>query len=128
MINKKCIKCGSENFIPNGKYDRCAPCTKKAKSEQRKIDANIKRRESYSHLKAMYGITKDDFFKMLELQNHVCAICQNVETERSRLSVDHCHDSNRVRGLLCNRCNTSIGKFRHDIELLKKAIIYLEEN
>jgi len=84
-------------------------------------------------LKARYGISEEQYIKMLEEQNHSCAICgkhesQNVVGNKTiKLAVDHCHDTKDVRGLLCDRCNTSIGKFEHSVELLQKAISYLKK-
>lgn len=88
---------------------------------------------SMDTLKQQYGITEAKYNKMLWLQNGVCAICRKEETivdERTgklrRLAVDHCHNTNKVRGLLCNSCNTGIGKLQHDPELLRIAALYCE--
>lgn len=68
---------------------------------------------------------------MLEVQDYACAICGEMEDKlredgtEQPLSVDHCHVSGRVRGLLCHRCNTALGLFRDDPEVLKRAIEYL---
>ena len=61
-------------------------------------------------------------------QNGLCAICSQPETTgRYRtLSVDHCHSTEKVRGLLCNRCNRAIGLLGDDVSRLKTAIKYLE--
>lgn len=70
---------------------------------------------------------------MFEKQNGVCAICKKPETAKKqsgngikRLSVDHDHTTGAIRGLLCMYCNTALGKFKDDIEILKSAIVYLE--
>jgi len=78
----------------------------------------------------LYGITLDDYDRMLTSQNNRCAICNSTATGRKGtkyLSVDHCHATGKVRGLLCNHCNTGIGSMKDDIELLDKAIAYLGE-
>ena len=62
---------------------------------------------------------------MLENQNGVCAICLNSCNSGMRLAVDHCHETGKVRQLLCRRCNQSIGKFNDDPILLQKAVDYL---
>jgi hypothetical protein len=79
-------------------------------------------------LKHRYGITLDVYKEMLEFQNGVCAICGKPETikRKTRLSVDHCHDTLKVRGLLCDQCNKGLGNFKHNKELLSKALKYLE--
>ena len=73
-------------------------------------------------LKRHYNLTVDDFAALIKRQGGVCAICGRDV----RLGVDHCHDSGRVRGLLCRECNFGVGLFRDDRELLRRAITYLE--
>lgn len=78
-----------------------------------------------------YGLSSDDYNKLLIAQNSLCAICRQPETDMingkvKSLSVDHCDLSGIVRGLLCSNCNTMIGKARHDIALLTASIKYLE--
>ncbi len=79
-----------------------------------------------------FGITYKTFKNMLEAQGGGCAICgEQVGMIRAgkplRLSVDHCHGTGAVRGILCNSCNNGIGRFRDDPELLRRAATYLEE-
>jgi hypothetical protein len=77
----------------------------------------------------MYGITVEDFDSMIKNQNGECAICGGVRViVQGGLCVDHCHKTNKVRGLLCNHCNTALGKFDDNIELLKNAIKYLKNS
>lgn len=82
----------------------------------------------YKHnIKRRYGISSEEYDILLETQNGVCKICkQECDTGR-RLCVDHCHATGRIRGLLCNACNTGLGSFRDSIKLLSKAIGYLED-
>lgn len=102
---------------------------------------NRKRREHdgelFSLRKVCYArrITPEDYFKMLEAQENKCGICGLEETCKDprhdrvrRLSIDHCHRTGNVRGLLCHSCNTAIGKFKDDIELLHKAIRYITKH
>ncbi len=72
------------------------------------------------------GITYSEFKELLRKQKNGCAICGEAETKR-RMSVDHCHRTGKVRGLLCQRCNTSLGGFKDNPALLKKAIKYLNK-
>jgi hypothetical protein len=71
---------------------------------------------------------------MLVAQNYVCKICnepeihKNTNDEIQRLSVDHCHTTLKVRGLLCKRCNNMLGQARDNVDILAKGIIYLKEN
>jgi hypothetical protein len=78
-------------------------------------------------LKSKYKMTESCYNAMLNAQGGVCKIClKPEENERfSKLSVDHCHKTGHVRGLLCSRCNTSIGKFKDDPALLLRAAKYL---
>ena len=73
-----------------------------------------------------YGLTDQDYGKMLTAQNNCCAICDRHEsTFSNKLAVDHCHVTGKVRALLCTRCNTAIGSLSSP-ELLNKAKEYLE--
>ena len=56
-----------------------------------------------------------------------CEICNQTITE-STCHIDHCHKTNKVRGLLCNTCNKGLGLFKDNIAALSKAILYLEKN
>jgi len=56
-----------------------------------------------------YKITLDEYDRMLSLQNGVCAICLKPDKQNRKLSVDHCHSTGKVRGLLCRACNSYIG-------------------
>ena len=88
------------------------------------------------YLKRNYGISLDEYNKMLDEQKGVCAICGMEETmvhpkhnsngKAQLLAVDHCHVTNKVRGLLCSRCNRVIGMMRDSPELLTKAVEYLK--
>lgn len=74
-----------------------------------------------------YGLSYEDYCSMLSQQAGVCAICGNKETygRKKNLSVDHCHTTGRIRGLLCSSCNIGLGKFKEDTALLEKALEYL---
>jgi hypothetical protein len=94
---------------------------------------------SESDRKYRFNLDQDRFVSLLESQNGVCAICHNPETRRSlagdvvELSVDHDHAccpgrnscGKCIRGLLCERCNRSIGLFEEDADLLTSAITYI---
>ena len=73
-----------------------------------------------------HGITLEDYQQMYKAQNGVCAICGRKEScDGYSLAVDHCHETKKIRGLLCRKCNTGIGLFHDSTELLAKAIEYL---
>lgn len=76
----------------------------------------------------LYGLTPDSYDALLDSQDSVCAICGSpgqLWAERN-LHVDHDHETNEVRGLLCRRCNLGIGYFVDDVGLLAQAIDYLK--
>ena len=83
-------------------------------------------------LRRKFGITGEDFAAMLAAQGGVCAVCKKAETHRlangklKELAVDHCHETNVVRGLLCFNCNQGIGRFQDDPALLRTAADYLD--
>jgi hypothetical protein len=60
------------------------------------------------HLKKRYGITPEDYDRMLKKQRGRCAIC-GKPPKKNRLAVDHCHNTNKIRGLLCAACNRTLG-------------------
>jgi hypothetical protein len=81
------------------------------------------------------NMTVENYEKMLIEQKEVCKICGNKETRKCgktkkvlRLVLDHCHLTDKVRGLLCHKCNIILGYAEDDINILHSAIIYLEEN
>jgi hypothetical protein len=78
-------------------------------------------------LRRAYGLNYGDYEKMFADQNGLCAICGTSDTGRRKaFHVDHCHETGKIRGLLCGNCNSGIGNLRDDIGLLNKAIKYLE--
>lgn len=73
-----------------------------------------------------YGITRVQYNEMFEKQNGCCAICKRHQSEFSKaLHVDHCHKSDKVRGLLCHQCNVALGLLKDDSTRLESAIAYL---
>lgn len=85
-----------------------------------------KDKEKYKNLdlKRRFGITIEEYKQMLIIQDNKCAICSQVDPIRA-LAVDHCHYTDRVRGLLCTNCNNGLGRFKDNIINLEKAIKYL---
>lgn len=74
------------------------------------------------HKKRRYGVSPEQESEMLESQDDVCAICGCDPP----LCIDHCHDTNKFRGLLCRKCNAGLGFLGDNLEGLLKAITYLE--
>ncbi len=82
-----------------------------------------------AHLKRMYGITIEKYNEMLEAQNYKCMICGKGEMNYKNkvLCVDHNDKTGQVRGLLCGLCNSGLGKFLEDKQLLLNTIKYIEK-
>ena len=80
-----------------------------------------------SWLKTRFGITLDEYNEILKGQNGVCAICKQPESVKGRknLAVDHCHETGKIRGLLCTFCNTALGKLKEDISIMENMIEYI---
>lgn len=78
--------------------------------------------DRFRSIKYKYGLTEDDYKQLLVIQVHKCAICRSPD----KLHVDHCHRTGKVRGLLCFRCNSTLGKVEESKELLNSLINYLE--
>lgn len=73
--------------------------------------------------------TLDEYNVILDKQNGGCAICGAKKNKNGNaLCLDHDHNTGKIRGILCHDCNTSLGKFEDNVELLKRAIQYLENN
>ena len=130
----------------NNKYNRegfrCRKCvniyTKNVylKKNREKIRAKERLKASFADFKEKrknrlllkdFGITIHQYKEILSKQNNVCKIC-NKEDPIRNLAVDHCHQTGKIRGLLCQKCNTSLGNFQDSIEILEAAIRYLKSN
>ena len=81
--------------------------------------------KSYN-IKSQFGITIDDYETLLEKQKGLCAICgKSNNGARKYFTIDHDHETKKVRGLLCNQCNTGIGMLGDSAEIVIKAAAYL---
>jgi hypothetical protein len=119
-------------------YARCKKCRalkeEKARKRLRKLDPDYWRKKNRWH---RFGLTKQDYWNMHKKQNGVCAICLKPETCISQssktstvndLCVDHCHETGKIRQLLCNKCNRGLGFFNEDIKSMELAIDYLRRH
>ena len=138
--SKVCNKCKVDKVLTdfylarNGKYGRksiCAEC-EKARTAEWRVKAGQTHRDKARarHMQDKYGMSREDYNSMRAAQNHKCKICgiDEVYCLHGKLYVDHCHTTNRVRGLLCHKCNTGLGMFQDSIPDMLKAISYLQEN
>lgn len=124
------------NWRWKSKYISNPDSREKRKLYMRKWMAEKREKDpSYEHdqtLHKQYKIRVEEYNSILEKQGGVCAICK--ESEKSiahtsnkvrNLTVDHCHITGKIRGILCSRCNRGLGFFRDNIENLTAAIKYL---
>lgn len=123
----------------SGKYrNDCNPCRSKKYMEKYKDDPSVRKKSrlnSRNYSIKRYGISVEDFHKMMEVQEGKCLICSFefcVSAEMSDLfkvaCIDHCHDSGKVRGLLCRSCNSGLGQFKDSAALLEEAAKYLRNH
>lgn len=72
-----------------------------------------------------WNLSEEQHSRLFKNQNGVCAICKEACKTRKILAIDHDHSNGMMRGLLCMRCNTGLGYFRDNTDLLSEAIDYL---
>lgn len=134
MSSKVCSKCGQTKLLtgfsrnsrsPGGYHPACKDCRALA-------DKSYYKRTREQRLKSFrvaklrrYGLTPEEYDQMVAAQGGLCASCGDPPTAGDKLCVDHCHDTGRIRGLLCRSCNLGIGYFRNDPARLQDAIVYL---
>lgn len=82
-------------------------------------------RAKIHNLKKKYDLSYEEFLQMYEARAGLCDICKNPPEEGRLLSVDHCHKTGKVRGLLCGPCNRALGLFKDNPSLLQKATEYV---
>ena len=96
--------------------------------EQYSNDEEFRRKKRDKAYRAAYGISLEEYEQFLKEQDGVCAGCGESDIANRRLSIDHCHKSNQVRGLLCIRCNRLLGLAKDDPKILKQLIEYLYQH
>jgi len=134
VTEKECFTCKKTKSLgdfhndrrtPTGKTSSCKECA----SERMKRwywDASSARKQSIKEgtLRRSFGISLDEYYRMLEDQKGFCVICGNKDKTRY-LAVDHNHETGEIRGLLCSQCNTGLGCFKDNLQLLTNAYDYL---
>ena len=146
MRTKVCSRCGKEKPVSefyrrsaskDGLNPACKECVKAATAERhrkrRAAEVIEKAREADArkerNLQRLYNISLEDYEEMFFAQGKKCAICGRLANDFQRdLAVDHDHVTGEVRGLLCPDCNRGLGGFNDDIELVRKAVEYLEKH
>lgn len=124
-----CMDCGIG--ISKKKNKRCGKCEGIQKRKDPEITTQEYRRNWARYKK--YGMTAMDFEVYWQACKGECFICEKkmIMPTHTRgqgldvVAVDHDHQNNKVRGLLCNSCNKALGFFKDDIIIIKKALKYL---
>lgn len=86
-----------------------------------------KYRSRKAQLKHRYKLPIEEYLNLYEEQDGQCAVCK-TEIEKMTAHVDHCHDSGKIRGLLCGSCNIGLGYFKHDLLKLFRAAEYMRKH
>ena len=127
-VKKSLTEFHKNRCLPLGVQNKCKECKKIYDRQWRidNIDRHIKARRK-SHLKKAYSITPEEYDEMCRMQSSCCAICGTHQKDlKFILCVDHDHNTNDIRGLLCQSCNTGLGCFKDNTELLENAINYVK--
>lgn len=131
---QQCLKCEKFKIADHfrGRKDRgtkrrvCRECENGQnlkRYHERTSTQEAHRRAAYKYTIKRYGLTIEDYEKMIEDQNGQCLIC---EESPEKLHVDHDHTTGKIRGLLCHHCNVALGHAKDNPIILERMIKYLE--
>lgn len=128
-MTKQCNKCSkikeTKDFskrsrAKDGLYHQCKECKNLLKRQDHQNNPhNLWARKQI-------GLTKEIYTQLLNKYNNKCAICEKAPIKKA-LAVDHCHETGKIRGLLCDNCNRAIGYLKDDHNLINKAASYVAE-
>lgn len=133
--SKVCKQCSVEKELvffryrkPRNNYESyCKVC--EAANSKKWAETNKERRREITlkkDLKRSFSLSLEDYYALVKKQHSKCAVCK---AEKSlcgrRLAVDHCHRSKKVRGLLCNECNTALGLLKENEAIIDNLKAYL---
>jgi hypothetical protein len=133
---RKCTSCGTEAYTEedlenfetckehlHGKRNKCLPCKRESERVYRKENPEkAYNKRMKHHCLNTYGITLEEYKKRMSTSSS-CEICSSTEN----LSYDHNHDTEDFRGVLCNKCNRSIGQLGDTLEDMIKVVRYLSK-
>lgn len=119
-------------MTPEQRLDRHAEFDRKRTERLRRMRDKYATDEEYrtsirsNVLRSKFGITLEDRDAMLAAQGGVCASCGESDVES--WNVDHCHQTGKIRGILCGHCNRMLGQAKDDPERLRRGAEYLERS
>ena len=118
---------------PNGSYkrrSRCKDCLNRQRTEYHtKLSPERKHKIKSQFMKRAYGITPEEYNKMFTTQSGLCRGCKRPQKDfKKSLSVDHCHLTGKVRGLLCAGCNLALGYVKDNATTLLSLATYLRNS
>ncbi len=127
-MTKVCSHCGTEK--PVSEFYVCHSAKKPYHSSRcRECHRKYPRDRMGDNLRNRYGLSREQWHTIRAKAKHRCMICGVPEhTLKRTLMVDHCHQTKRVRGVLCQHCNTLLGMAKDKIRVLRAAIKYLRTN
>ncbi len=123
---KRCSKClevkntddfSIDKYTSTGFSSNCRCCIKSNNKENAEL--NKKRSAKYR-----YGVSDEEYNELMTVTN--CQICDKRFDTKNIKNIDHCHETGRVRGILCTKCNQGLGMFHDKVVVLEKAITYLK--
>jgi hypothetical protein len=140
---KKCNKCFEEKMVSefyrdkatkDGRATICKACKnintqvwREQNREKYNADARSYNKQNYQKLRIQrYKMTVDQYEKMLKDQNNSCALCGRGPSQKRPLAIDHCHETGRVRGLLCYSCNRHLAGIDNKA-FLERALRYIKQ-
>lgn|SRR5574338_54930 len=135
---KICNTCGTERslsvFYKDDNYSggyrpKCTPCNnavRRARYHNTKHTDKFQKERAHNVMKFRYGISLEQYNEMFERQKGLCAVCKQFSDKK--LCVDHDHKTGKVRSLVCDRCNRTMGACNDNSHVLKACATYLESH
>ncbi len=112
--------------VKSGMNRICLTCMRQKGKERYQRDKEKRLEQAkWGFIKRKFGITKEKFLQMLDDQKNSCAICTTAFTESRNTCVDHDHLTDKVRGILCRKCNLAIGLLGDSPVVIQRAANYL---
>ena len=148
MMERDCKICKLEKNLesyhkskrhPLGRKMECSKCTNEYLRNhyhtKTKVKHDFRKKRSATYYKRKYNISFDEYLKLCEKNDYKCQICNvkkipagnSEKGSKDVLVLDHCHETNKIRGILCQECNQGLGLFKDNILHLVSAHLYLIE-